>query len=73
MSAKQQLVKAIEGFPDSITLEDAFERLYRAFQQKRARAGSAGRRPPAELAGTLEIHGDITAPAVEEDDWDLPR
>jgi hypothetical protein len=29
------------------------------------------RKPPAELAGSVKILGDIIAPVVEESDWDV--
>ncbi len=36
MSGKQQLAEAVAALPDSITVEEAVERLYRAFKLKRA-------------------------------------
>ena len=34
MSIKQQLHQAIDSLPDSLTLEEAVDRLYRAFKVK---------------------------------------
>ncbi len=31
---------------------------------------TVGRYPQRELAGTVEFHGDVMAPAVEADEWD---
>lgn len=39
MSAKKQLAAAVEALPDSLTLEEAVARLYRAFKRKRAALG----------------------------------
>lgn len=36
MSAKRDLAQAVEALPESITIEEAFERLYQAFKLKRA-------------------------------------
>ncbi len=32
MSAKKQLAEAVQELPDSVTVEEAFERLYRLFK-----------------------------------------
>jgi hypothetical protein len=34
MSAKQQLAEAVAALPESTSLEEAFDRLYRAFKEK---------------------------------------
>lgn len=71
MSAKKQLAHAVQALPETVTIEEAVDRLLRAFQQKRA-AGQPGQRwPPAELAGSLKILGDLVAPVFEEGDWDM--
>ncbi len=74
MSLKQQLAAAVERLPDNVTVEDAFERLYQAFKLKQLRAQPQQvRQPPKELAGTLEIYGDILSSALEPDTWDMLR
>lgn len=45
MSVKQALSEAIEALPESTTLEEAFERLYRAFRLKQAASGAEPERP----------------------------
>ena len=50
MSAKQRLAQEIAALPDSLTIEEAVERLYRAFKQKHAQgapASQGGSLPPS--------------------------
>ena len=54
MSAKQQIVQAMESLPDSLTLEEIVERLYRAFKLKQAQNES-----PAELEPLPVLEGRI--------------
>src|SRR5579872_6168724 len=42
MSIKQQLAAAIDTLTESATLEEAIERIYRAFKMKQERQGRAG-------------------------------
>lgn len=37
MSVKQSLRQAVDDLPESVTLEEAFQRLYAAFRMKQAR------------------------------------
>ena len=74
MSLKQQLAAAVEELPEDLTVEEAFGRLYEAFKRKQLRSKPQRvRRPPAELSGTLQILGDIVAPPLEPEDWDMLR
>jgi hypothetical protein len=40
MSVKSQLTQAIAELPDSLSMEEAVERIYRAFKLKQERVGS---------------------------------
>ena len=72
MSVKEQLAVAVTELPENLTLEEAIARLYRAFKLKQTRGGPV-RRPLAELSGTLQIHSDILAPALDPEAWDMLR
>lgn len=50
MSVKQQLASAIDELPDSVTLEEAIQRIYRAFKLKQAAQASGGTEPEGETA-----------------------
>jgi hypothetical protein len=81
MSVKKQLAAAVEDLPDTVTLEDAIERIYAAFKLKQERAGQGGPRrwqalagdPLAALCGQVEETGDIVSPAVAPQEWDVLR
>ncbi len=51
MSLKHQLHQAIDELPESVTLEEAFERLYRAFKLKQQQGQD---RDPLRLIGRLK-------------------
>ena len=75
MSAKQQLTQAIAALPDSISVEEAVERLYRAFKLKHGTGASEARaaastRDPLENDPRLRavLHEDPTAP-LDPEDW----
>ena len=62
MSIKQAIQQAVDELPESVTLEEAFERLYRAFKLKQAR--TQGQRMAAileELARSIGAE-EISAP-----------
>lgn len=62
MSVKQKLHAAVEALPESLTIEEAVERLYRAFKLKQAAAGAEN----AELLRALEEgEADIAAGRVK--------
>lgn len=50
MSAKQQLAEAVAELPDSLTLEEAIERLYRAFKRKQVYLRGQGARSQSPAA-----------------------
>ncbi len=52
MSAKQQLSEAVASLPESTTLQEAFDRLYRAFKEKLRR--EAERNTPLQPLPMLE-------------------
>ena len=74
MSVKQQLAAAIEALPESATLEEAIQRIYRALKLKQAleasRSDSAdpGRRMVAalEALATRSALRDISDPVAWE-------
>lgn len=68
MSAKQQLAEAIAALPDSISVEEAVERLYRAFKLKQARLGQAEPRSIKDTFGLLHRPGQATMSVAEMDD-----
>ena len=72
MSVKEQLAVALTELPEDLTVEEAIARLYSAFKLKQMRGGPV-RRPLPELSGTLQIHEDIVAPALDPDSWDMLR
>ncbi len=54
MSTKQQLAAAVEALPDSLTVEEAMARLYRAFKLKRLQTQLAQKlRPLPVLDGHI--------------------
>lgn len=55
MSIKQSLRQAIEALPESVTLEEAFERLYTAFKMKQAQ--TQGQRMAAILEELAQSGG----------------
>jgi hypothetical protein len=57
MSAKEQLAEAIAALPDSISVEEAVERLYRAFKLKQARLLQPESRSIRESFGLLHRPG----------------
>jgi hypothetical protein len=46
MSVKQQLAEAVAALPESVSMEEAFARLYRAFQAKQERLAADAEPPP---------------------------
>lgn len=69
MSSKQRLAEAIAELPDSVTIEEAVERLYRAFRLKlawverqRKKPAAPVRRRPGSAKGMLRITADFDAP-----------
>lgn len=67
MSAKQQLAEAVASLPESASLEDAFDRLYRAFKEKLRRQEEQPRRRPFGIdAGRGHIAADFDAPLPDE-------
>lgn len=56
MSTKQRLAQAIAELPDSVSIEEAVERLYRAFKLKQAVT-----RPPKELEPLPLLEGHVPA------------
>jgi hypothetical protein len=51
MSVKQQLAQAVDSLPESITVEEAFERLDRAFKLRHGTAAA----PPSAALGLKEM------------------
>ena len=51
MSVKQVLQQTVDLLPDSVTVEDAFERLYRAFKLKQVHEKGSD---PLRLIGRLK-------------------
>ena len=50
MSIKQTLRQTVESLPESVTLEEAFDRLYAAFKMKQARSDPREPRSTSERA-----------------------
>lgn len=74
MSAKQQLAEAIAALPDSLSIEEAVERLYQAFKLKQAalRGASSSERPrrrPGSAKGLLQVPADFDAPLEDFADY----
>jgi hypothetical protein len=74
MSTKQQLAEAIATFPDTLTLEEAVERLYRAFKLKRAMNQTIAQTPrPARRSGSakgiVQVPADFDAPLADFADY----
>lgn len=63
MSSKQQLAELVASLPESLSLEEAFERLYRAYQEKLRHQGR--RRKLGALAGRVRMSEDFDAPLSE--------
>lgn len=57
--------------PDSFNDRDV-EIIVLALDQAAAESRSPGRRPHPDIAGRIQIHGDILS-TVPERDWDLSR
>lgn len=60
--SKKQLAEAIESLPESSSLEEAFERLYRAFKQKLRRDHSNPSMHGRVREGRLKIDEPINLP-----------
>lgn len=76
MSSKQRLADAIAELPDSVTIEEAVERLYRAFKLKLARdeqqrktPSTPVRRRPGSAKGVLHLSADFDAPLSDFADY----
>lgn len=65
MSTKQQLAEAIAALPDSISIEEAVDRLYRAFKLKQAVDRMKATR--AQQASVVPSPGARLGQLVEED------
>ena len=63
MSMKRQLAEAIAEMPDSLTLEEAVERLYRAFKLKQARTGVPA--PLTKREQLLALYGSLADDPLE--------
>jgi hypothetical protein len=50
MSIKQQLTQAVADLPESVSLEEAFERLYRAFRAQQEALQRDAKAAPGTLA-----------------------
>jgi hypothetical protein len=60
MSAKQQLAELVAELPENVSLQEAFERLYQAYQDKLRQVGR--RRNLGALAGRVKMSDDFDAP-----------
>lgn len=76
MSVKQQLVETVQTLPESVTLEEAIERIYRAFKLKQQMSPESPPRAavPSGFAawlGKARGNGENPAPrfASDEDLW----
>jgi hypothetical protein len=72
MSTKQRLAEAIAELPDSLSIEEAVERLYRAFKAKQIREASAPaprRRRAGSARGLIRIAPDFDAPLADFADY----
>lgn len=58
MSAKQQLAELVAALPEDVSLQEAFELLYQALQDK---LGPEGRRRLGVLAGRVKMTEDLDA------------
>jgi hypothetical protein len=70
MSTKQQLEDAIAALPDSLSLEEAVERLYQAFKRNQmiSQGAAAAKRParrPGSAKGLLQLQPDFDAPLAD--------
>ena len=63
MSTKQQLTELVASLPETLSLQEAFERLYQAYQEKLRHQGR--RRRLGALAGRVKISEDFDAPLPE--------
>jgi hypothetical protein len=63
MSSKEQLAEMVASLPESLSLEEAFERLYRAYQEKHGHPGR--RRKLGALAGRVKMAEDFDEPLPE--------
>jgi hypothetical protein len=73
MSAKRELVAAIEALPEDITVEEAVERLYQLYKIKKGLAQRAAQGKPSDLsrhAGVIRLNEDpVVFQRQERDDW----
>jgi hypothetical protein len=56
MSTKERLIKAIEALPEKLTIEEAVERLYRAFKLK---YGTSAASPDSRLQPLPTLEGRV--------------
>lgn len=81
MSVKKQLAATVDALPESVTIEEAIERIYAAFKLKQELGGAGGPSrwralagdPLAALCGQVEVTGDIVSPVAASDEWDATR
>lgn len=69
MSTKQRLAEAIAALPESLTIEEAVERLYRAFKLKQALTRTE---PPAAIKRPPRQPGSARGMVHVPDDFDAP-
>ena len=76
MSVKEQFSAAVKELPDTVTVEEAFVRLYHAFRQKQMSMEASQRRQAAaalrHLALPVEDVGTIKRESVPSADELLP-
>jgi hypothetical protein len=75
MSIKQSLHQAVEALPESVTLEEAFERLYSAFKLKQARTQGQRMADVLEELARVDALGEVAVPVRWQQDLraDRPR
>jgi predicted transcriptional regulator len=68
MSIKQQFHAAVEALPDSVSVEEAFERLYQAFKLKQAHERRGLDDPTVLLRALQQGEADIASGRVKPHD-----
>ena len=66
MSTKERLAEAIAELPDTLTIEEAVERLYRAFRAKKESIAERRRAALGIDAGKMWVADDFDAPLPPE-------
>jgi hypothetical protein len=73
MSIKQQFAEAVAALPESVSVDEAFNRLYRAFRAKQERLASGSEPPPAleviqeRLRRLASATGTLEGPVLSAD------